>query len=1464
MVIFDFEFQKRCGMNNQNCHLATIIVLVLTFVLSIQLSPAMQPLPLDNPYHPVISNPVSEPWRWLLMENISSRGVRSLEDDTKGNMWFGVDRGIIKYDGYTWEVFDSEPWLQRPTTHIKSFDDGRLYAGNESGLLEFVGQEWKKIFPSDQSIDIPVTYIMAAPDGSLMAGIENGIFQKSATTSTIFTVLSEKNQLRLAHPDANIVILPDEILFQRSFGRVDDIFFFDDQQVWIFMSRHNSGKVLQFSLADTVGGVIYKYNLLTDLGGHKLSNRSQALRTKDNKIWIIDGFYKSGILQYDGKRWEQFKLSDKFGGDELYTCIDENSDGSVWIGGLGRLLIYKNGDWDIFTSPTLPVPSSRIIIHESRNGRVWIAGLQGDVFQIQYSTEHWIKYKGLNFQFQDQNGNNWFISRDSRIVVEHHGRMYYYDSGDGLIDAPVRIVETAKGTIWAAGSHQGKAATAQLGKDMRWTIFTHPTLSWGIDPRSVFQCRDGNLWFGASVDRQDALGQVSGVLLLKNPDEGYPKWIHFTDRDGISQHNAYGIGQSSDGSIWLGGTDLLRFDGDSWSPIYYHEFFNEFVDIVHSREKLWVGSRHYGLFSYDGKDWMHYTKEHGLPSNTIISVFEENPESIWVVTDKGIAWSDGNLWFSGLFSDDFNIPREGGEIISAPDGSIWINKSLREWKRRAFPYSTSPPEATREFWTIRYNRDNNPPKTTIDVYTKRVSPAGNTLISWNGNDFWEETPSQYLTYSWRMNGGQWSDFTHNTFLTHTNLKSGDYTFEVRSRDLAGNIESLPAIIQFTVIPPVWRQAWFIILVISFILIVGYYEIRLINRNRMLFNLNASLSETHKDLEYKHNKINLQKEKIIQQKEELEKKTKILEERSQEILKQRDQLQEMLQKMEELSHVKQRFFTNISHEFRTPLTLILGSIEYLLKRHKENENGNPRLNQAYETIQRSSRRILRLINQILEVRKIETGKLELHLDGGDIVSFAREIVRLFNDMALNHGILLKFKSNLNSIHVMFDHDKIEKVLFNLLSNAFKSTPHGGTICVSIKKIKKLNAYTDIADNGTDTHPDGECWLEFAVKDTGKGIPADELKQVFERFYQVKDTTVSAKFDGSGIGLSYVKDLIVNHNGDITVKSEPGKGSIFTFVLPCIPAPVSTEGESIIKNYNPEQFISKEMRLELIDMNRKFEISKSQTIESNVRQTTAVKSNNGKLLIMLVEDEFELRRFIREYLETDFDIIEAGNGAEGYEMATEYQPDVIISDVMMPIMNGIELSTKLKANLVTNHIPIILLTARVAYENKLEGYHIGADGYIEKPFTLEYLRVRVNNLIAAKEKTKEKVLRDLITLPSELTYVSEDHKLQQKMREVLEENISNPDFDVESLSQEFCLSRFHFSRKIKQLTGLTPKEILDSFRLKRAEQILQQNKLSISEIAYMVGFDHPNTFTRAFKKYYNITPSEFASQNPLGSN
>jgi signal transduction histidine kinase/DNA-binding response OmpR family regulator/ligand-binding sensor domain-containing protein len=1417
----------------------------------------MLTIPFDataqHSYTPETVNPMLEPWRWKTFPQLRGKGVRCLTEDVKGAMWFGIDNGIMNYDGYTWINHNDSIFGNAPINDIHASINNTIYAGGDMGLFTLRDNNWEKTFPANTAKSIRVSLVKEMSDGSIMAGITYGMLHIKNKKFTIYTSRARINEFEDLHPGIEHVYLPDDVLFNGNVGAVDDIF--DDGQgnLKVFMSVSNQGRIITFNPDSINNNELDKYKVTTHLDQTQLADRQSYLLTSNGDEWLVNAYYKSGIFHRNGSEWKHFKLSENFGGDEIYTSIIESNDGAIWLGGLGKIYSYHNSQWKVYSTPDFSVPTSRIEVYQSNDGNLWLMGTMGEVYRIDFTDKRWATYKNLNFGFIDHASREWYIEANNKVVVNDSGKWQAFDTEHGLIDAPVRIYQTSKGIIWAAGSHGGIAATAYL-KNNIWIKELHPDLSWGIDYRSVFESTDGSIWFGASVDRQVELGQLAGVLRLKNPGETPHQWEHYASNAGIGQQNVYGIGESPDGALWLGGSRLHRFDGKRWSSALQLEKLGEFVDIVYSSPKntLWVGSRFYGLYRFDGTEWVHFNTEHGLSSNTIISVHEESDSSVWAVTDQNICWFDGTNWFSDIFSSNFRITREGGDIVTY-NNKIYINHSMREWKRRAFPFSKTPEYAYSDFWTVKYNRDNKPPQTFFEFHPDKVSYKGSALVSWNGNDFWEETPNNKLVFSYRINDGEWIPFSAERNITLTELKDGFYTIEVRARDLDNNVDLSPASITFRVTPPVWKQAWFIALLIIFVAVVAFYETRLIRRNTELSDLNISLNLVNEKLERRQKLIEKQKDEIAVQATELENKNEILEQQNTKIGKQRDKLEKMIKHVEDLSKVRLRFFTNISHEFRTPLTLILCSIEQLI--NKKDQINQEQASKAYELIQKNTRRVYKLINQILEVRRIETGTMKLNPEPGDIVSYLNQLISLFNDLAVQQKINLSFKHSQKSIVAVFDHDKIEKILFNLISNAFKNTPQKGSINIEAELI------TEIQEGVNPSIP--VPYIELKVKDTGKGIPTETTHQIFERFYQIDDTNKEMNFNSSGIGLSFVKDLVKVHFGKIHVKSELGKGSCFSVLIPYeIPDIKNNENPKSFE-YKPSSYLSQNIRNDIeavgnLLLNQRG--VKQSLAEIDAERTEIEKARKNEMPILLVvEDEDDLRNFISNTLSEKFMVIEAANGKQGLEKALDIQPDLIISDIMMPEMDGLSMTRKIKENLISCHIPVILLTAKVAHDQKVAGYETGADAYIEKPFSNRMLKTRINNLLKTREQLREKIKRELILDPEKINVSSADDKLLKQMFEILEEKIADSNFDVESMSQAFHLSRSHFSRKIKQITNLSPKQVLVKFRLKRACRLLEQNKLTVSEIAYMVGFDHPNSFSRTFRKYYNMSPTEYLSQN-----
>ncbi len=1423
---------------------------LISILLLILLSGSTNSLYSQKTFKPEFQDPLLEPWRWKFMPELRGKGIRCIETDLKGQIWFGTDRGACRYDGMDWNFFDTlNSEIVFPITSITSTNDGIIYAGSEKGISIFENNKWRPLFSTEKNELLNVSCIKTLKNGAVLAGMSKGLIYINHKNITFLVPGVNYTPLKNSFKGYEFIVLPDSYLFENKSSRVDDIFEYSPEELWVLMSQSSRGKIFKFNLnASLAEKEVSNSENTIQLAGKPLYRGLKAIRAHDNKIWLISSYHRSGILTLNGKKWEYIQLSRFLGGDELHTSIMETGDGSILIGAIGKLFVYKNEKWNLYEAPLFPIPYSRVIFHESENGNLWIAGIQNDVYRFDYGNKKWLTYKNLNFQCETPDQKKWFLSVDNKVVFNDSGKWYYYDKNDNIIDAPVKIIATKSGNILVAGSHNSIAATSYFdGKS--WSLQTYPKLSWGIDYRAVFEANDGSIWLGASVDVLDQKGQLSGVIRLKPGFNGKPTLSHYTGNEGIHQGNAYGIGQSKDGAIWMGGTQLLRFDGKSWNSLENPGYLKQYVNYIFSKpgQNLWIGSRFYGLFSYDGSKWLQYNTENGLSSNSITSIFAQNDSNVWVATDNDICRFDGKIWTKEIFHPQLYLTREGGEVVQSSDGALWINKSLREWKRRSFTFNSAPQIAYENFRTVRYQPDTFAPKTKILVYTKEVDRAGNTVISWMGKDYMEDTPENKLAYSYRLNNSEWSPFDNKNYTTFTNLVDGSYTFEVRARDLDFNVDPSPAKISFTVLPPVWKQTWFILLLLAFTSAIAYYEVQSYRRNRKLTRLNISLSEINKELSRqkeeiiaKNEEITTHQEQIIFQKDQLEYSNTLLEIQNEEIKTQRDQLKGMLQQIEELSQAKLNFFTNISHEFRTPLTLILGPIDKLISTKVTDELERFNL---YGVIYRSANRLLRLINQILEFRKLETGKIDVNLKTSDIVSFLKDVLNLFNGLAIQRRIDLSFNSNINTLQTAFDHDKIENIIFNLLSNAFKFTPEFGKITLELHQVKS-----------TDDHLPGDTYdyIQINVTDTGKGISTEHLPHIFERFYQIKEKTQSA---GTGIGLAYIKDLVEIHGGKISVESQIGKGSSFKVLIPVLTKDYE-DLDSLPQRFTSKMTLSGDNQTSAEESPIKIHSNK---IKSRINKSLIDYSFTNKPTdkVLIVEDDFELISYLKNNL-TQFNCFTAQNGKEGLQKAIELQPDLIISDVMMPEMDGIELCSCLKTNLITSHIPIILLTARTLVENKIEGLESGADDYIEKPFNIQLLQIRAKNLIESRKRLRELFRKEITIEPSKVTVTSSDEKLLKGVIDMIEKNIVEPNFNIENLCRNFYLSRSHFSRKIKQITSYSPKELLNSYRLKRAAQLIVDNKITIAEISYMVGFEHPNSLSRAFRKQYGVSPTEYADK------
>ena len=525
---------------------------------------------------------------------------------------------------------------------------------------------------------------------------------------------------------------------------------------------------------------------------------------------------------------------------------------------------------------------------------------------------------------------------------------------------------------------------------------------------------------------------------------------------------------------------------------------------------------------------------------------------------------------------------------------------------------------------------------------------------------------------------------------------------------------------------------------------------------------------------------------------------------------RMQEEEALKQKEELDQMKFRFFTNISHELRTPLTLIITPLDMMIRRLTDEA-----MKKQLGTIYKNAQNLLSLVNQLLDFRKLEMKGEKLHLMNGDMEEFIVSAYNNFMPMAVEKHLNFVNESEHRALYMFFDRDKVHKIVNNLLSNAFKYTPEGGTVSLSLAVEET----------------EGRNYVRIAVSDTGIGISPSDLPYIFDRFYQVGNE--GDEKIGSGIGLHLVREYVNLHGGRVAVDSRIDRGSVFTVRLPMDLKPEREDVPEDVAGTEPSE------------------------VKEGATAVSVADDNMRKLL--LVEDNREFRTFLKEQLEDFYRIVEAADGEEGEKKAVEENPDLIISDIMMPKVDGIELCRRIKTNVQTSHIPVILLTARTADDIKINSYEVGADSYMAKPFNFDMLMVRIEKLIEQQEKRKQEFRKNIEVNPSAITITSVDEQLIQKCLEYIEKNMDDPEYGVEELSRDLGMVRMSLYRKLQSITGHTPTDFIRSIRLKRAAQLLQGSRLPIVEVANRVGFGSSSYFSKCFREMFGMLPKQYMEEH-----
>jgi signal transduction histidine kinase/ligand-binding sensor domain-containing protein/DNA-binding response OmpR family regulator len=1191
--------------------------------------------------------------------------------------------------------------------------------------------------------------------------------------------------------------------------------------------------------------------------GTPLNSAYDICERKDGKILVASD---SGLFILDPATYELSRpyLTDPLGRrlDSLaIICCVQDSDGNLWLGTATQGLFRV--DWN-----TRKVANYRHRYEESlsikvddiadiaadRRGNLWVANVNGiDLFSP--AVGHCIPYltfyappggaKAMALSV-DRTGTLWVGTASGAYRLSPRSQLFQHFSvrrPDGSPRSFDSIEPSPDGNPWCFSEgklFQLDIRTRRILKTIDVSGGKIPQLYTSNRTGSLRDTR-GNLWYGANN-----LG-----LYRVNLATGRVKNYRYESRLG-ALNRVRSIVQGSGDTLLIAAVEhgLMKFDPASGR--FLKTQFVPAANVMKDHDgKIWIATEADGLRIYDPvtgttNHLYHDPSNPGsLSHNTTVLTYEDPSGRVWV----GVGGNEVHLWnpATGTFTcypnPAFNDASEAYPIGSDKTGRLWIwysygglsilNPSSGEFTSYdvsegvcSWIYDMECMDDGRVLLagTAGVNivspdsidTHRAPPAliiTRLAINDEPVVPP--LLLKGSGSLHLSHTQDvlefefaaldidapQLVQYQYQLEGleSDWVKPKGRRFVRYTAIPPGDYVFKVRAASSRGEWPEQEIAFAVSIAPPWWRTTWaytgyglFIIAILF-----GGYRLRL-----RQIQLKQAVKMEHFQAEH----------------------------------------------LAEVDRLKSRFFSNISHEFRTPLTLILGPADQLTEITTE-----PSSRQKLGLIKDNAKKLFALVNQLLDFSRLESGMMRLQVTSGDIVPFLRRVVMSFESWAERKHTGLEFQADAESIRCYFDADKLEKIVNNLISNALKFMSEGGAVFVQV--TASPNSPVSRSREKPVREGDGEKggggdFIAISVRDTGPGIAAEHLPHIFDRFYRVDETHTT---EGTGIGLALTKELVDLHHGTITVESTLGKGSVFTVAFPI----------------EQTAYAPNEITESVPQIDRK-EHAEAEAPSEEPRPIPTTAPADGKPVVLIVEDNADLRAYIREYLEADYAVQEAGNGKEGYDQATEIVPDIVISDIMMPQMDGMGLCRALKQDVRTSHVPVILLTARAGTDSKIEGLEIGADDYVTKPFETKELGARVRNLIEQRRLLRKKFSAGVVLKPGEVAVTSLDDALLKNCMEIIEKNIGDENFAVDDLAREACLSRSHLNRKLQALTNLAPAEFIRYVRLQRAHELLEKNAGTVAEVAYQVGFGSPSYFSTCFHERFGVPPSEVQHKSGAPNN
>lgn len=1326
-------------------------------------------------------------------DGLASNTTNAILKDKYGFMWFGTENGLNKFDGqkitlYKHQENDSTNIGIGSVMGIVEDKNGNLWVGTNI-TLSMYNRSLDNFTNYDFSKYGWIRSLCADHLGNIWVGTYTGLYYFNTKTKKIKSYKAQPNDIN-----------------QLNSGLILSIFEDSKYNIWV---GTKVGLHLFKPQIETFQRFLHSENDPKSISDNVVRT---IVEDKNGNLWIGTDIGGLNVMNPNNFTFSCFKKVEndekKLSSNRIFKIAFDNNN-KLWLGtelgvnifdiSTGQVERIKSSSFNKYNLFGGFVGYSIKDIYIDKAGIYWVSSFQSGINKydsnlafFNYKSYSPFDAKGLSSSsitsFTEGTSGNIYVGTDGgglHLFDRKANTIRLISGQNSLSDkSTVLALEKKQNILWVGTYSHGLFGIDLSNNSVKYTQSIKENTNNGVlVPINCIKAdKSGHLWLGTNGNGVYRFNQLTGELIP------FEKLIHPKYKNKLNLNGFINcIIEDKAGNIWIGsnGNGIAVFDPvNSDIKMFNHTNselpIDKVLTIFSDREgKIWVGVLGGGLCLFNPKTnkFQQFYENNLFSNNLIFKILEDDSGKLWLSTQKGISVFDpikkkfkNYIHQNGIQHGTFNInagmkTSTGEMYFGGLDGFNYFNP------KNLFKNINTPPLV---ITGLKINNKQTNPIENSEI-TDHISMAKEINLSYKQNFSLDFIALNYTAphenqYSYMLEGfdKEWINVGNTTTAVYTNLDPGTYTFKLKAQSEDGSWQTPEKAIRIIVNPPFWRT-YFAYFVYLLILGISLWAIR------------------HRGIQKLRNEFSLEQER---------REVKYLIERER---------REAERKME-VEQIKIKFLTNLSHELKTPLTLILNPIENLLNNEKNTEKL-----EIIDIINRNAKRLLNLVNQLLDLRKIEENEIKLNLAEGDIVSFAKEIFDSFKYISERKHISLDFESSINDYNTNFDKNKVERILINLLSNAIKFTNENGNVYCQIES-------------------DDNKGIKLIIGDSGVGIPEEMQAKIFERFFQINNST-NILNQGSGIGLSIAQEFVKLHSGTITLESEENMGSIFTVYLPFVRTTIKSA------DINSIEIISLE--------NHENEVKQKETEQVSIK----------KPVLLIVDDSEDLRAYLRESLKSNYKIIEASDGKQGWQKTLASHPEIIVSDINMPNMDGIMLVKKIKNDIRTKHIPVVLLTVLGEEIEQLKGLETGANDYLTKPFSLKLLNIKINNLLNLNHTLKHIYSKQInLDMPA-IEVVSEDEKFLLKIGRFIEEHITDSELSIEELSQKMYMSRGTLYSRILSLTGETPVEYVRSFKLKKAVELLEKSDMKISQIGYEVGFSNPNYFARAFKAKYGISPTEY---------